>query len=564
MSATLSARNWFKQIKAIDFSGTPTWNDNALFGAVLSSNAPVFNLFGNEEASSINLYNPPIKVRREITLNPQQEKASVPDGRPTIITGPAGCGKSVVLTERIAKVIEMNNKTNQLDKLSILVTTFNKELSYYLQNWILELLESKKIKYTKLDNFRIKIEGSSFVNISIYHFDVLPTRLWNIHSALDYPFYNDNLQFDNYHRIMARTAIDEIKVEEKITTAEYDGVLNQDYILDEYHRIIYGLDYATEAIFLKSPRKGRPRLPYDGTSRRFLFKTVIRYLDKLETAKYSSIISRRHKFLKKLKTGSFNNIFEYIFVDEFQDCTQSDYTIFYRLIKNPNNLVLAGDYAQAVHIGKVSDVPRDTDETTEKMKNRNYIKLDGSYRLPYRISEAIKPVSEHIKVNGQEETDVITPYKGAPPGARPIFIFAENDIEMAIKIIEIIKAYENFDVIDYKSEIKRKITILEKDFNLTRELNNLVENIAETDTILRLKGMEKTCVLWSTKIKIEDEDEINNFVYTILTRTSGLLIIALYDTIDSKYIDILKQFRNDRILIWDKPTKDFLKSSILF
>ena len=564
MSATLTARNWFKQNKAIDFSGTPTWNDNALFGAVLSSNAPVFNLFGNEEVSSINLYNPPIKVRREITLNPQQEKASVPDGRPTIITGPAGCGKSVVLTERIAKVVEMHNKTNQLDKLSLLVTTFNKELSYYLQNWILELLENKKIKFTKLDNFRIKIEGASFVNISIYHFDVLPTRLWKIYSALDYPFYNDNLQFDNYHRLMARTAIDEIKVEEKITTAEYDGVLNQDYILDEYHRIIYGLDYATEAIFLKSPRKGRPRLPYDGTSRRFLFKTVIRYLDKLETAKYSSIISRRHKFLKKLKTGSFNNVFEYIFVDEFQDCTQSDYTIFYRLIKNPNNLVLAGDYAQAVHIGKVSDIPRDTDETTEKMKNRNYIKLDGSYRLPYRISEAIKPVSEHIKVNGQEETDVITPYKGAPPGARPIFIFAENDKEMAIKIIEIIKAYENFDVIDFKSEIIRKITILEKDFNLTRELNNLVENIAETDTILRLKGMEKTCVLWSTKIKIEDEDEINNFVYTILTRTSGLLIIALYDTIDSKYIDILKQFRNDRILIWDKPTKDFLRSSIQF
>lgn len=563
MSATLTARNWFKQNKSIDFSGTPTWNDNALFGAVLSSNAPVFNLFGNDEAASINLYNPPIKVRREITLNSQQEKASIPDGRPTIITGPAGCGKSVVLTERIAKVVEIHNKTNQLDKLSLLVTTFNKELSYYLQNWIIELLESKKIKYTKYDEYGIKIESSNFVNIIIYHFDVLPTRLWKIYSAQDYPFYNDNLQFDNYHRMMARTAIAEIKAEEKINTAEYDGVLNQDYILDEYHRIIYGLDYASEDIFLKSPRKGRPRLPYDGPSRRFLFKAVIRYLDKLETAKYSSIISRRHKFLKKLKTGSFNSIFEYIFVDEFQDCTQSDYTIFYRLIKNPNNLVLAGDYAQAVHIGKVSDIPRDTDETTEKMKNRNYIKLDGSYRLPYRISEAIKQVSENIKINGQEDTDVITPYKGAPPGARPIFVFAENDKEMALKIVEITKAFEHFDVIDLKGDAKRRVTILEKDYGLCNELHRAVENIAETDTILRLKGMEKTCVLWSTKIKIEDEDEINNFVYTILTRTSGLLIIALYEAIDSKYVDVLKQFRNDRILIWDKQTKDFVSNNYL-
>jgi hypothetical protein len=189
MQATLEARNWFKQKHTIEFSGTPTWNDNALFGAVLSSNAPVFNLFGNEEATSINLYNPPIKVRREITLNPQQEKASIPDGRPTIITGPAGCGKSVVLTERIAKVVENHNRTSQLDKLSVLVTTFNKELSYYLQNWIIELLESKKIKHTKFDKFGIKIEGSSFVNIIIFHFDILPTRIWKIYSRVDYPFF---------------------------------------------------------------------------------------------------------------------------------------------------------------------------------------------------------------------------------------------------------------------------------------------------------------------------------------------------------------------------------------
>ena len=331
--------------------------------------------------------------------------------------------------------------------------------------------------------------------------------------------------------------------------------------MDEYHRVIYGLDYASEEIFLKSPRKGRPRLPYDGPSRKLLFKTVIRYLQKLEKPgepKYSSIITRRHKFLKKLKTGSINRIFEYVFVDEFQDCTQSDYTIFYKLIKNPNNLVLAGDYAQAVHIGKVSDVPRDTDETTERMRNRNYIKLDGSYRLPYRISEAIKKISENIKINGQEDTDVITPYKGSPPGARPIFVFAKNDKEMAKKIVEITNAFKYFDVIDLESDLKRRVTILEKDYTLSNELHILVPNISETDTILRLKGMEKTCICWSTKIKIDDKAEINNFVYTIVTRTSGLLIIALFEKIEIEYIEILNQFRKDRILIWDAETSRFI------
>lgn len=234
MTGTHAARNWFKQNIGINFTGTPTWNDNSLYGAVLSSNSPVFNLFGNDDINNINLYNPPIKVRREIILNPQQERASIPDNRPTIMTGPAGCGKSVVLTERIAKVVQMHLKTNQLDKLSILVTTFNKELSNYLQNWITELLEYKKIKYSKHENFGIKIEGSKFINIIIYHFDILPTRLWKLYSEHDYPFYEDNLQFDNYHRKVAREAISEIKSEEKIISTEYDGVLNQDYVLDEY------------------------------------------------------------------------------------------------------------------------------------------------------------------------------------------------------------------------------------------------------------------------------------------------------------------------------------------
>jgi hypothetical protein len=555
MNRTLAIRNWFKNNENLNFNGLPTWNDNTLYGVVLSSNQPLFNLFGAQQINQINIYKPPIKVRREITLNKDQEKASIPDERPTIITGPAGCGKSVVITERIAKVVENHIKTNQLDTLSVLVTTFNKELSYFLQGWILELLDKKNIKYTKYENYGVHIEGSNFLNIIIYHFDVLPTRLWRLYSPDDYPFNGDNLQFDDYHTNISQIAIQEIKKEEKITTSEYDNVLNSEYVLDEYHRIIYGNDYSSEEIYLNSIRKGRPTLQYGGIRRKLLFKTIIKYLEILEINNSSSIITRRNKFLKKLKNGHINNKFEYLFVDEFQDCTQSDYTIFYRLIKNPNNLVIAGDYAQAVHIGKNADIPRDNDETTERMRNRNYIKLEGSYRLPYRISEAIKPISESIKSNGQEETDIITPYKGSPPGARPIFVYANNENLMAQKIKDIVTEYSCFDVVDFNS---KRITILEKDKSLTNILNNLTPEIAETDTILRLKGMEKTCVVWSTKIRIEDEDEIPNFIYTILTRTSGLLIIAIFDNILDEYTKIIKQFREDRIIKWDKESELWL------
>ncbi|WP_299273460.1 UvrD-helicase domain-containing protein [uncultured Psychroserpens sp.] len=557
MSKVFRARNKFKDTLNIKFSGTPTWHDRALVGSVLESTSPIFDIFsGQESKNTVNLYNPPITVRRDIILNNKQRDAAKHDGRPTVITGPAGCGKSVVITERVINIVEESIKANRINKLSILVTTFNKELKAYLIKWLTDILDSKNIKYVISKN-GIRIEDSQFANIAIMHFDVLPTRIWKAKSINDYPFASDQLQFDAFHKRITEVAIQNVKSKNIITTSEYDNVLNADYVLDEYHRIIYGNDYSKEEIYLTSIRQGRPRLEYNGIRRKLLFKTVIEYLRILEEKKYSSIITRRNKFLKKLNSGTMNGIFEYIFVDEFQDCTQSDYTIFYRLIKNPNNLVIAGDYAQAVHLGKVADIPRDNDETTERMKNRKYHRLKGSYRLPYRISEAIKPISNYI-ASGSDHIDIITPYKGAPPGARPILVYAEEDVQMADKVSQIIRAYKLFDIIDLKDQPIRNITILEKDFPLQNKLSNKQLNIASTDTILRLKGMEKTCILWSTRIEIIDKDEIFEFVYTIMTRTSGLLIISLFPNTITNYIDIINKLRKDRVIIWDNKTKQHL------
>ncbi|WP_417371235.1 UvrD-helicase domain-containing protein [Gelidibacter japonicus] len=560
MPKTLRARQFFKRELGIPFSGTPVWNDSAIVGCVLESNNPTFDLWsGNQNINEVNLYNPPITVRRDIVLNSKQKIAAKHDGRPTIITGPAGCGKSVVITERVINIVEQSIRARRIDKLSILVTTFNKELKAYLIKWLTDILQSKKIEYVISKN-GIRIKDSKFANIAIMHFDVLPTRIWKAKSPIDYPFDKDSLQFEYYHKNVADKAIEEIKKENKITRSEYDNVLNSEYVLDEYHRIIYGYNYTTEEIYCNSRRFGRPTLQYNSPRRKLLYKTVIRYLELLEHKNHSSIFTRRHKFLKKLENGSMNNIFEHIFVDEFQDCTQADYNIFYRLIKNPNHLIIAGDYAQAVHIGKVADIPRDNDETTERMRRRIYHRLEGSYRLPYRISEAIKPISTQLAI-GRDQVDVITPYKGSPPGARPIIVYAENEEVMSNKVLHIVDSFNLFDIIDLRESPIRNITILEKDYGLRNKLENKRNNIAYTDTILRLKGMEKTCVLWSTKINIPDRDEIFEFVYTIMTRTSGILIIALFDNILEEYKGVINLLRKDRLIIWDKQTKNHLNTN---
>jgi len=52
------------------------------------------------------------------------------------------------------------------------------------------------------------------------------------------------------------------------------------------------------------------------------------------------------------------------------------------------------------------------------MARRRFFRLEGSYRLPVRISECIKALSDKIveKFDGVEGVSGIAPYKASPPG----------------------------------------------------------------------------------------------------------------------------------------------------
>lgn len=510
--------------------GNPVvWRDSSFVGTILTKQQGALNLADSStttKVKEIKLYNERIAIRREITLNDDQKRAAEHTERPTIITGPAGCGKSVVITERIKNLVEAKQYDKSLD---ILVTTFNKQLMSYLGKWIEDLLDKEKVIRSG-NSFRFK--DSDRPNITLLWFDVLPTRI-GIGLKTD-------IGFKEYHSDLIQKSIKEVKTEKQITVNKYDNVLNPDYILDEYQRIIYGLQLGKKDEYLSAERKGRPRLQVNGERRELLWNVIVdKYLSKIQK---DSFITKRHKFLKQLKSGQVTKKYTHIFVDEFQDCTHADYEIFYRLLSDPNNLVIAGDIAQAIQLGAVADVPR---AEGEEMQRRVIHRLKGSYRLPFRISECITKITETI-----QDGNVITPYKGSPPGARPIVVYAGTPNEFKTKLASI---YQTFGVYGLD-----KITILETDFEICQAMRSL-KIPCETDTILKLKGLEKTCVLWSTRKDIEYKEEVAEFVYTILSRTSGILIIALTSMTLSKYNKVINLLRKDRLILWDKETaKRFL------
>jgi hypothetical protein len=347
---------------------------------------------------------------------------------------------------------------------------------------------------------------------------------------------------------------------------KHTKALTPDYCLEEYQTLIYGQNIKEKNVYLDTKRTGRGIVPKMTSGRRILMWVILKkYMNTLQKLNISSLITRRAKLLKALSYDSLINNqkirdqYDYIFLDEFQDCTPADLLIFRLLLKNQNNFFIAGDLAQSVHLGKSSLA---IDALSLRLKNWDNeilqpkrIRLSGSYRLPVRVAQCISPLSEQIvrRFEGTEGVSKIAPAKGAFPGSRPIFIYGESIEELTNKVESIIYTYRIYGI--------KTICVLERDIQLASEIRNrssLNEIAVETDSVLRIKGLEKHCVIWSTQAVIphEAEEEILEYVYTILTRTSCLLIIATTPNMLPIYRKVLSLLDEEWLIKWDQFSYD--------
>lgn len=554
-----AGRAWLTNNTELNFRTVPSWDERSIHGVFLTSRNERFAFDFDSQDTSINLYSPPLVVRRDIKLNDKQlEAASIPNTpRPTCITGPAGSGKSIVISERIKNLLTQPLRSRRLPydpKIRILITTFNKPLTNHLSDWLWDILDESKVER---NGIHFKFENSDYDNIQLMNFDVLPTRIGRVHRSSSAENQSPSLRYEATHLEIIKGII-----QTEFDTGNWPNIKNRDlfspqYVFSEYHRYMYGLNITKFDDYLNIERPGSGGIGGGSNQRNFVLAVIRRWLNTCREQNITSFTRRRWQFLFQLQKGRNNGIYDYIFVDEFQDCTPADFSIFYHLLKDNNNLILAGDLAQAIHLGTSSTLPREDNSPDDKLRYFDYIKLEGSYRLPYRISECLKPISETIKI-AQEDAQIITPYKGSPPGARPIVVYAESSESMAQKIIDITDSFAPFDILNQAEQGGKKITILERDNSLVRELVKIKPGCATTSSILKLKGLEKTCVLWSTRATIEYQREVNNFVYTILTRTSGILIIALFPETQSYYEPIVNQLPSKRLIMWDEETKEHM------
>lgn len=523
-----------------------SWSDGSFTAVGLAKKQAGLSLVLKEVPQNYDLFNSPLKVRRAVQLNELQLKAAEFETRPSIITGPAGCGKSVVMTEKIINTIEHYKWASPLN---ILVTTFNKSLLKQLRAWITDLLEKKgksiKQQYLLVKNGsndgtgEIIISDTAEIRIKFVHFEMLGKYV----GKMNYNYYDEKV-----HLAKITSFILEVRKELVLKDNDYTDILTPKFIMEEYHRVIYGLMCPITSgidIYKSFYRKGRVK-SLKVNQREVVWQALNKYLTWMFNNPQAgfSYIAKRHIFLKNLeKEGNAIEKFDHVYVDEFQDCTPADFQIMTKLLKDVNNLTISGDLAQAVHIGQSGIIPRDG-----TMAVRKYHRLVGSYRLPYRIGEAIQPLSQQITgYSGDKDITVeMSPSKGAPPGARPIIVYGESTDILAAKIMKIKNLYSIYDL--------KMITILEYDGELCRSLSRQ-HNYVETSTVLKLKGLEKEMIVWSLQAPIELETEILEFAYTIMTRTNCILVIAMTAEGQQYNYDVLQYLRRDRLIVWDSETE---------
>lgn len=510
-----------------------TWDERLSNGVYLQRQQSILafdQVSTSEQRDAEAMYRTNAMSRSEVELSDRQKRAARHTDRPTIINGPAGSGKSIVLTERVKNLVQ----TSSYDaKLNILVVTFNKELSSQISTWIQALLDTSKTAFqSNKGDYLFTFAGASHPNVTVRHFDLLPTRIGK-----------DKRDVLAVHECKRR--IDALFTDNE--RASHSRLFNADYIWDEYYRVYYGLQAQNEEKYLRVERRGRPRLNRGSANRKRIWE-LLQLLNSQND--WVTFYSKRDQFLELLKSGQVSKRFTHVFLDEYQDCTPADFEIMYELLEDHNNFVIAGDAAQAVHLGRFAEVPR---KMSREMQRREIIHLKTSFRMPYRISESLAGLSQQLaasRVDTHEHENVVAPRKDAPPGARPIVLYGSSVTEVANKLKAIVGIYRLYEI--------DSVTILENDSVLRDELRSVLafkSDAITSDSILRLKGLERPFVLWSTRVDIENKGEVSEFVYTILSRATKILVIVIMPDTLMKYREPLRLLRKNHLIFWDQQSE---------
>lgn len=346
-------------------------------------------------------------------LNPKQQEAVLATYGPVLVLAGAGSGKTKALTHRIAYMIQEKN----VHPWNILAVTFTNKAAQEMKNRVIKLLKNEdEAQLPTLGTFHATCVRMLRKNIHLLGYE----NAFTIYDTAD-------------QQILVKQILKELFIDEKQTNPRailhyISGAKNELIGPDQYHQ--FANNFFTERVaevyekYQKSLRKNNA-LDFDD----IIMKTVELF--------------QKHKNV----LDQFQEKFQFISVDEYQDTNHAQYILTNMLAEKYRNLCVIGDSDQSIYSFRGANITNILNFEKD-YPDAKTVMLEQNYRSTQNILDAAHNII--VKNNKRKDKKLWTQREG---GEKITLRTMENERSegefITGQILERLKAYETPDYRDF-------------------------------------------------------------------------------------------------------------------
>ncbi len=361
-------------------------------------------------------------------LNPEQQKAvTTTDGQSLVIAG-AGSGKTRVLTYRIAHLL-----TQGVPPHRILALTFTNKAAKEMKERIAQI-----VGYETARNLWMGTFHSIFARI-----------LRNEADKLGYPS-----SFTIYDTADSKSLIKSIIKEMKLSDKEYKPGAVLGRISSAKNDLVTPAAYTRDQHRMMEDQASRKSMVHE------IYTRYMRQCYKSGVMDFDDLLLNTNVLFRDFPEvlQKYQNFFQYIMVDEYQDTNYSQYIIIKKLADKHGNICVVGDDAQSIYSFRGAKIENILNFRNDYPEYKLF-KLEQNYRSTQNIVNAANSIiannSKQIKKDVFSEKDT---------GSKIKIHNAYSDIEEGYIVINDIKEkrlkqnyqYQDFAIL-YRTNAQSRI-----------------------------------------------------------------------------------------------------------
>lgn len=308
-------------------------------------------------------------------LNPKQQEAVLTTEGPILILAGPGSGKTKTLTSRIAYLISLGVAPD-----SILAVTFTNKAAGEMKERVNMLISNSKFLpnpyHPPSSEINTAIPDSA---LFIGTFHSLAARILRSHA----PQISYLKNFTIFDEDDSLTLIKEVMKEESINPKQFSSGMIAHTISNLKNELITPEQYAQDSGLTDLYPKVIHKI-YSGYQKRLRESNAMDFDDLLMNC--VMLFNQNPEILE-----SYQNLYQYIHVDEYQDTNHSQYVFMNALAKKHRNIAVVGDDAQSIYAFRGADY-RNIFNFEKDWPDAKVIVLDQNYRSTQYILDAARGV----------------------------------------------------------------------------------------------------------------------------------------------------------------------------